>query len=305
MSGASSMSVSNGMDPLSKKKRRIYLSIFGLCFLISIPVLIFYATGYRITSALDLIRTGGLHISIPISESTVFLEDKKVKQSGVFSKNVFVQNLRPDVYVIRVEKEGYQTWVKDLQVFPQTVTEGYPFLLKKKAVLAPINQFPVSEVVPSNATGTKIKTATSTAKQTTEYTEVKKLFAPIPATSTASTTQFEKLRRKILIENKKGVLHVSWTGEVDAAPHYFCENEICKKEILITGDGAVQTFDFFPGRDDLMVFSTITGIYVSEIDDRSKQNVHILIMGKNLDFRVENSDVVFIKKDGAYFSISY
>lgn len=300
---ARSQLISNGMDPLSRKKRRIYFAIFGFLFLLFIPVLIFYATGYRITSTLNLVRTGGLYVSIPYSRSDVFLENKIVKQSGLFSKNVFVQNLRPDVYEIRVEKEGYQTWYKTLRVFPKTVTEGYPFLLKNVSVLTQIPEFPI---LPDElaATGTKIKTATSTV-QTDQYKEVKILFAPVSATSTASTSDFKKTRRNILVENKRGILYASWTGSQDSIPHYFCEDEVCKSEILINADATIKTFDFFPGRDDLMIYGTQNGIFVVEIDDRSKQNIHSILIGGSLDFRVKDNETVIIRKDGSYFSTSF
>jgi len=298
-----SKSITNEMNPLSKKKRRIYLVAFGIFFLLCIPILIFYATGYRITSAMNLIRTGGLYVSVPYSGSNVFLENRIVKQNGLFSKNIFVQNLRPNMYEVRVEKEGYQTWYKILHVFPKTVTEGYPFLLKSSSLLTLIPEFPGPDdsLV---ATGTQIKTSTST-KQTDQYKEVATLFAPVSATSTASTSAFKKTRRNLLVENKKGILHVSWAEEKDSIPHYFCENEICKSEILINVEATIKTFDFFPGRDDLIIFSTQNGIFVVEIDDRSKQNINNILIGSSLDFRVKDNDTVYIKKDGSYFSVFF
>jgi len=294
---------SYGMEPLSKKKRRIYLVVFGTLFLIFIPVLIFYATGYRITSALNLVRTGGLYVSVPYSGSDVFLENDIVKQSGFFSKNVFVQNLSPKMYEVRVEKEGYQTWYKTLGVFPKTVTEGYPFLIKSTPALTLIPEFPTPADI-LLATSTLIKTATST-KQTGQYKEVKALFAPVSATSTASTSDFKKIRRNLLVENKKGILQVSWTGDQESIPHYFCEYEKCKTKILIDADATIKTFDFFPGRNDLIIYGTQNGIFVTEIDDRSKQNVNNILIGSGLDFRVKDYDIIFIKKDGSYFSVSF
>jgi hypothetical protein len=301
--GVTSESSSNEIDPLSKKKRGIYLALFGVLFVLFIPILIFYATGYRITSALNLVRTGGLYVSIPSSGSDVFLENKIVKQSGFFSKNVFVQNLRPNRYEVRVEKEGYQTWYKTLQVFPKTVTEGYPFLLKNNPTLTLISEFPTPNDL-LVATGTKIKTATTT-KQTDQYKEVATLFAPISATSTASTSDFKKNRRNLLVENKKGILQVSWTGDRESIPHYFCEYENCKLKILIDVDATIKTFDFFPGRDDLIIYGTQNGIFVTEIDDRSKQNINNILVGSGLDFRIKDSDTIYIKKDGSYFSVSF
>ena len=146
------------MRPLSVVKRRIYLGLSALAFLICIPILILYATGYRFGDAMNLIQTGGIFIAVPYSDSQVYIDGKLVKQSGVFQKNAFVQNLRPGEYSISVKKDTYTEWKKTLIVFPQTVTEGYPFLILSNPVLSEVLQFE------GNALATSTKVATTTKK---------------------------------------------------------------------------------------------------------------------------------------------
>lgn len=292
------------MKPLSVVKRRIYLSLSAILFLICIPVLILYATGYRFNTAMTLIKTGGVFVAIPYSGTNVYVGDELVKQNGVFQKNAFVQNLKPGIYTIKAQKEGYQPWTKDLTVFPQTVTEGYPFLLPEKPTITEVLQYPEEKSTTATNTKSIIKT---TRKETAEYITVTNLFKPITvtATSTATSTGQLKLQRKLSVENKKGILSVMWTGEKDATPHYFCENEVCKNEIKIENKNPILSFDFFPGRDDLIIFGTKEGIYVSEIDDRSKQNVDTILFGQNLDVRVFGGDTIYIKNGKQYFAVSF
>ncbi len=291
------------MKPLSVVKRRMYLSLSATLFFICIPVLILYATGYRFNTAMNLIKTGGVFIAIPYSGTNVYVGDELVKQNGVFQKNAFVQNLKPGSYTIKAEKEGYQSWTKNLTVFPQTVTEGYPFLLPEKSTLTEVFQFPLEK----DTVATNTKTLKVVKKETAEYVSVANLFKPITltATSTATSTGQLKLRRKLSVENRKGSLTILWTGEKDATPHYFCENEVCKKTITIENKNPILSFDFFPGRDDLIIFSTKDGIYVSEIDDRSKQNVDTVLFGQNLDVRVYNNDTIYIKNGKQYFAVTF
>ena len=290
------------MKPLSTTKRRVYLGLSGLLFLVLIPILILYATGYRFTS-MSLIKTGGIFISIPYSDTKVYINNSLIKQSGVFQKNAFVQNLKPGTYTIAVEKEGHGSWVKELKVFPQTVTEGYPFLFPQKPTIQEILAF--HETATGAATNTKQSKVAR--KENPQYAVVTALFKPISvtATSTATSTGMMKTQRKLSVLNKKGILFITWNGNLDSIPHYFCENGVCKDTITIAANSPILSFDFFPGRDDLIVYSTKSGVFVSEIDDRSTQNVHTILIGNNLDVRVYEQETIYIKSNKQYFSVSW
>lgn len=277
------------MKPLSIKKRRFYLIAFALLFLIVIPLLILYATGYRFTDTLNLIRTGGIFVSVPESGSEAYIDNFLVKQSGIFQRNIFIQNLKPGLHDVKVVKNGFQSWSKQLQVFPQTVTEAHSFLLPEELTLVEIPVFMVERASIPGATSTA---ATSSAKlasniQNPEYKKILTLFA---------TTTSPNTKRKLLVKNIEGTLHISWTGSAANAPYYMCAGEICQKEILIKPGLKLISFDFFPGRDDLLIINLADGIYLTEIDNRSPQNIQNIFKGKNLDFRVDGG-VIYVKKD--------
>ena len=125
------------MKPLSKKSRNISILILGVIFLIVGPLLIAYSEGYRIgdiDDVLKLVKTGGIYVhSNDISNTSVYLNGEFVKSSGLFLRNTFVQNLRPGSnYVIDVSKEGYNSYIKDLTVYPSLVTEVTIMMLPKE-----------------------------------------------------------------------------------------------------------------------------------------------------------------------------
>ena len=65
------------------------------------------------------------------------------------------------------------------------------------------------------------------------------------------------------------------------------ENKSCHPEIKIDTKGeAVNYFDFFPNNNDLIITSTQSGIYVTEIDPRAWQNRQPLLTGEGLTFRI-------------------
>lgn len=53
----------------------------------------------------------------------------------------------------------------------------------------------------------------------------------------------------------------------------------------------VSGFDFFPGSIDFALLALEDGIYMIEIDDRAWQNAQPVLLGQDLDMRVENGNV--------------
>lgn len=279
------------MNPLSLKRRRIYLGFFSVIFIVTIPLLILYATGYRLSSALNIIRTGGLHISVPYSGAQVHIGDEIIKETSVFQKNIFIQNLRPGSYEVKVTKDGMQTWSKRLIVFPQTVTEGFSFLISKQPIIEEVSEFLVDK---NSEPSTTTKSVPKKLIKNSTYSEAILLFST-STNKTATSTEFLKTKRKLSVENINGVLHVIWQGDQDSTPYYFCINQICKKEVVIKTGSKVKSFDFFPGRDDLLVVALSGGIFVVDIDDRSGHNIQYLMEASNLDFRIKDGETIYIK----------
>lgn len=279
--------------PLSIRRRRIYLVFFAVVFFVTIPLLILYATGYRLSNALNLVRTGGLYISTPYSGVTVSIGNSIVKETSVFQKNIFVQNLRPRTYDILVTKNGYQTWKKRLMVSPQTVTEGHTFLLPQKPILEEVPAF-LTDNSSSGTTTSKVAQGKLTSNPV--YSEALALFVGTSTTkSVATTSDYIKTKRKLTVTNTSGVLHAVWGGSGDSTPYYFCSDQTCKNEVVVEAQSKVRSFDFFPGRDDLLVIALSNGVYVIDIDDRSEHNTQYLEVGSGLDFRVQNDETIFIK----------
>jgi hypothetical protein len=291
------------MKPLSKKKRSWYMVLLMLLFVVVAPILIMYASGYRLDKTFNIATTGGIYIGATQSGTEIYLGNELVRTTSIFQKSVFVQNLKPGSYDISVRKNEYQEWKKTLRVFPETVTEAYSFLFPLQPKITEIPQKISAEI--SNGA-----TATGSAPKTVpnpDYADVVLLFDPPKKTLVLpknSTTTGAIEFRKLLVIKDKGNLKITWDGEVDSKPAYFCQDEICKDEIFIKPTSRLISFDFFPGRGDLIIMSLESGIYVSEIDDRSTQNVQKLFDGPNADFRIKDGDKIFFKKDKKFYSIA-
>jgi hypothetical protein len=291
------------MLPLSRNKRRLYLIFFAIIFIIGTPFFIFNAKGYKLNlhDFFNVSKTGGLYISTDQSRIDISVNGEIVRKTGIIQKSIFVQNLKPGVYQINISKEGFQSWNKSLRVFPEIVTEARPFLIKSEPVLTEIPRLLIGDSSALSSTSRNV------SKKNSEYDLINVLFLPPGLKSvsvkTATTSPYTKMLGDVLVKNSAGKLHVLWKGEKDSTPNYFCENA-CKLEIIVNTVSKVLSFDFFPGRNDLLILSVEDGIFVSEIDDRSSQNVQKVVSGFGYDFRIKDGKEIYLKKGLKIYSVT-
>lgn len=80
-----------------------------------------------------LTKTGGLYFKIIPPGSEIFVDGKINKKASLLFSDVFIKNLLPKTYNVKIQKDGYLSWEKNLEVKENLVTEG------KNIVLLPQN----------------------------------------------------------------------------------------------------------------------------------------------------------------------
>jgi len=90
-------------------------------FLLVAPFLISYSMGHRFTPTSPNPRSVGTFLlrTIP-NNANVFLNDKKTNNKTPSS----IQNLLPGSYNLRIEKEGYRKWNKNLPITGKMITDA-------------------------------------------------------------------------------------------------------------------------------------------------------------------------------------
>ena len=328
------------MKPLSKKQSYLSVSLLFLIFIIAAPIIVLYSFGYRLDSGFTIQKTGGIFIQSNIPNASVYFDDEYYKNNGLFLRNVLVQDLVPNrSYSFRMQKEGYQSWVKDIFVYPSIVTEGRVLMLP--------DQYEVREILPYiDAEG--VLTATppraSALPNNTEYISILEIFEPkeevkepvvvAPSVSSSdvvedvSTKQkpktklelfFEELEIEdyeelpnVIIEGKEvswienGNILLYWIDEDSTTPFYYCgglERE-CKTNMILDWMKPIIRFDYFPGRFDVWIVLVDDGIFAVEVDDRSERNIQTIYKGDNLDFRLVSGGRLLIRDDSSFFEIN-
>ena len=105
---------------MTKRTRRVLFWLAVAVFVAATPLIVSYARGYRLDlSGLDLSRVGAIALETKPKEATVWLNNKKLSKSTP----TVIRNLFPEKnYELRIEREGFWPWEKELEVEPELVT---------------------------------------------------------------------------------------------------------------------------------------------------------------------------------------
>jgi len=322
------------MKPLTTKQRSSSLLLLGIIFILAAPIIVLYSLGYTLDGDFTFQKTGGVFIHSDVANASVFVDGEFLKTNGAFFRNTLIQDLVPNKkYKIEVHKDNYQSWVKEIYVYPSIVSEGSVLMLP--------NVFEKRELfkyLDRNGVATSTLLIKNQSKPTNpEFISISELFASstksvvstTPATTTATSTQkqksnielffdtlkitnFEKLPNLIVQGDEvswieKGNINLYWMDELVSIPYYYCggeEDRVCENKITLDWKDDIKRFDYFPGRTDVWIVLTTHGIYAVEVDGRTQRNIQTMYVGENLDFRLTQTDRLIIKENSRFFEIN-
>lgn len=199
---------------LPQKHRSIFFWALVVIFLVALPALIFYTTGYRLSfedEETSIVTNGGMYVTTDNLEVNVYLDEEQVERPRLFRSAYYIQNISSGQHRIVVQSPGYQTWVKELPVDPRVVTEVSAFNIPELPQLRPITPYQTAtgtsvyfskqivDKVFAQATSTEafyysVSSATSTLQMNREFLFVESLFG---TSSTANQSVFDKLQEAV------------------------------------------------------------------------------------------------------------
>ena len=245
------------VEPLSLRHRSAFFYLLLTIFLIALPFLFLYATGYRFNfDDTSFVSTGGLYVAAERTGAEIYIDGELVRETRVFRRAFYAQSIEPGTHRVHVQKEGYHTWVKDLPVYAHLVTEAQAFNLPEVSqirLITPLLKLDRSlyitatSSVMQNASTTNefvISTTTLSARQLVEneeFLELESLFIDEPATTTAETAEtFDilgllsaeetaatttKVSRGVKLYEEAGEVWAAYVGERGNMPYYYCAEE--------------------------------------------------------------------------------
>lgn len=118
---------------MNLRYRRLLYSVFIAAFLLATPLVILYTAGYRYNfKRWKIEKTGILYVDSNPKAALIYLNGQyRNKTPARFVK------LLPDFYRVRVEKDGYYLWEKEIEIKSNLTTFSEDIVLFKKSL--PIN----------------------------------------------------------------------------------------------------------------------------------------------------------------------
>jgi hypothetical protein len=127
------------------------------------------------------------------------------------------------------------------------------------------------------------------AREQMPYYYCAESFELLPATSTPTSTR--ALRPEPLAAAAVGAEEFDPNVLLQPVQTIAPETD-CEPVIQIDRQGAeVVAFDFYPGSTDFVVLARSDGVFVTEVDNRAWQNTQPLLLGTDLDMRVEGNSI--------------
>jgi len=149
----------------TKKQITIFLLVL-CCLVLATALVILYGKGYRFKfqDGPRIANTGILQTISKPTGAQVFINDKLAASTD---SSV---NLPPGKYTIKIAKDGYNDWIKDIQIEAEVVSSANALLLPKSPSLQSISTFGVESVV-ADPSGTRLafKLASNSAKKNGIY----------------------------------------------------------------------------------------------------------------------------------------
>jgi hypothetical protein len=113
-------------------QRRFFMFFFIFLFIIIAPVIVFFAKGYRFDIKTKIfVYSGSITMKSIPRNIKVFLNDKQQNEKRLnYINNAYTINgVRPGKYSLRLEKDNYTSWEKDIEVHSGISTEFWNILL--------------------------------------------------------------------------------------------------------------------------------------------------------------------------------
>jgi len=278
--------------PFSKRTRRIYFLICACAFVLLIPAFILYGSGYRLGSDWKVTETGGIYIYSSEPGAALSLGGKEISEGlGLFQRGFFVQDLVPSPYDVVVFKPGFTTWEKKLQVRPKLVTEATAFL------------------VPQSLGLTLLSASTTDDALNTDFNQAVSSFSDAPDVPSLPEDRLRKgfvLHRDVALWIDGNKIIAEWRGAPEEIPSFFCSVQgTCQPQLVVREEKkAISDVNFYPGRNDAIIYAVDDSLFAAELDQRPPQTVLPLFRGgKNVSFRVRNGENVYLRSEGALFKL--
>jgi len=264
------------------RTRKIIFYLLCLVFIVAGGVTIFYSNGWRFDfETLSINRLGALYFEVTPQDALITIDKTSIElSSGILKSGTLVANIFPKEYSVKITREGYQSWAKELYVKPSLVTLVSPVLLLPE----------------------KLELGIALAKNVQKFWVGPKYTALLKTNGYLEINSARVIGNELIAWSKDGFNAITKSDSSYFATDLSAKNAavnlslIFKKIQKTNGYGTIQKIDFSPINKKYFIVLTDNGLYFLD----AEKTVINLIDNQATDFFISNEKIFFIKKGGIY-----
>ena len=282
---------------MSKNFRTILTFIFIFLFLAIAPIVVLYSQGYRFDFEKNkIVQTGAFYFKVKPNQVNIYINNKLVKKTSILFDTAYIKNLLPKNYNVKIEKDNYYSWEKNLEIKKELVTEGkniilFPknanFSLFKNGVdnywLSPDKKSMVLKNTENSLILINIKNKEKIVLLTKENLKKKNI---------------EILDLKWSNDSKKILLKLS---EKDYLIIHIEGNECKKTDCFIKFPDKISMISFYPNQGSKLFFIKKNNLF--EIDYLKKQGYKTPFLNNVITYSIFNKNIIWMNNEG-FLSLS-
>ena len=246
-------------------KKMFYRKEATLFAFIGVISLAILVYGYQSSANL-----GAITVHVPYANTAVFWNNEEVRLTTATDQEVVVGRVAPGEQSVLVYKEGYYPWEKTMYMREGEKADIFPFLVRENPGQHEVDPAIFANVIPPN--GKKVSASGA-----------------------------------IAVDNANGKIYA--IRLTDDKSTLFCgyehETETCYETVVVLDiQQTINNVDFYPDRDDVILFSTKDGLYAIEIDGRGTRNFQPIYEGSTDGFLVnKRTSSIYVKNGQSSFQV--
>ena len=230
------------------------------------------------TKIKDEMNEQTITLTVPVAGTTIYLNNKKEVVTKKPNEEI-VLSPKVGVYLIIAFRNDLWPWQKNFVLQKGEHYVASVFTVKNSPTYSLIPEYTLKDNV---------------GIQNNAYKEIVALFNNIPKKQTSSNSFVS-----IEINPDGQNISAAWLKEESTLPRFFCKNTVCEETFLVLpASQPVRQISFYPDRDDRIIFSTGTTIWIIELDRNEVQNAQPLYTGNMPEFIQGPGDNLYVKDAG-------
>ncbi|MFA5169791.1 MAG: PEGA domain-containing protein [Candidatus Paceibacterota bacterium] len=273
---------------MTKRTRTLLFIFLVIVFFFVGPSIIMYSQGYRFDfHKMKYLETGGIYVKTYPGDADVSIDDDYKNRTSGFSRDLLIQNLLPENHTVKIEKEGYYSWQKTLEVKEKTVSEAkYVIMFSKENPFASIdNDIKNFYPLPDGNKFILLTLSNELFSYDAEKKELKKLFNNKQTPYNISDIVFSPSGKKAYIKTESGL-------------HYLLNLETPALSLIKNFSSKTKNIFFDPNDEGSFFYQSNNYIFKVNVEKKTdaklfkKEKVDAFTLVNDYLYSLENGEVV-------------